>query len=79
VYLQQNSYQKVDCASSPERQRHTLEKILIILQHTFSFTSKDEARKYFFSLQSLFLNWNESPWQSEAFQEIETKIKEFIQ
>lgn len=79
VYLQQNSYHEVDCACSPERQTYMFETILRILEHNFEFNTKDEARKYFFSLQSLFLNWNESPWQSESFQEIENKIKEFVQ
>lgn len=79
VYLQQNSYQEVDCACSPERQVYVFETILKILEHNFEFNTKDEARKYFFSLQSLFLNWNESPWQSESFHEIENKIKEFVQ
>ncbi len=78
VYLQQNAYHEVDRACSPERQEHVFNLILEILGHDFSFKTKDEARQFFFKLQSLGLNWNESYWQSGSFQQIEAKIREIL-
>ncbi len=78
VYLQQNAYNDVDQACSLERQEYTFSVLLQILQKEFSFESKDQARKFFFQLQSLMLNWNEAVWQSDSFKEIEGKIKELV-
>ncbi len=78
VYLQQNAFHEVDRACSLERQNHVLSLMLEILEHEFSIKTKDEARQFFFQLQSLGLNWNESPWQSASFQEIESKIRKLL-
>ena len=78
VYLQQNAYHEVDAACSLERQHYVFDKILDILQKDFEFKKKDEARSFFFRLQSLALNWNEAPWQSDDFKKIEAQIKELL-
>ncbi|NUM35504.1 MAG: V-type ATP synthase subunit A [Candidatus Brocadiae bacterium] len=78
VYLQQNAYNEVDQACSLSRQEYVFSALLGILQKEFSFESKDQARKFFFQLQSLVLNWNEAAWQSDSFKEIEGKIKELL-
>lgn len=78
VYLQQNAYHEVDRACSLERQEYVFNQMLKILDHEFNFKDKDEARHFFFKLQSLCLNWNESPWQSESFRQTEQKIGELL-
>ena len=76
VYLQQNAYDPVDTACPMERQRYVFGLLAIILQREFTFKSKEEARKFFFRLQSLMLTWNESSWQSDSFKETESRIRE---
>ena len=78
VYLQQNSYHDVDCACSIERQRYMFDVMLDILYHDFSFKNKDEARQHFFKMQSSALNWNETPWQSDSFNQAEKQLKELM-
>jgi len=78
VYLQQNAYHEVDRACSLERQEHVFALLLQILENDFTFKGKDEARSFFFKLQSLLLDWNEAAWQSDEFNETESKIKELL-
>ena len=51
VYLQQNTFDDVDGASSRERQRYVFEKVVKILNAHLNFKSKDEARRYFLELR----------------------------
>lgn len=78
VYLQQNAFNDVDASCSLDRQNHTFDLVLDLIEKPFEFKTKDEARQFFFKLQSLVLNWNESEWQSDSFKEIEAKIKELL-
>lgn len=75
VYLQQNAFNDIDAACSLERQKHTFGILLDVLNHKFTFASKDEARNAFFELQENFLNWNLCEWESDAFKQRESKIK----
>ena len=78
VYLQQNAYDEIDRACSPERQEHVFGLMQDVLKYEFSFETKDQARDFFFKLQSMALSWNETLWQSDSFKEIEAKIRELI-
>ncbi len=75
VYLQQNSFDKVDDAVSVERQKHVYKMLLEILGTTFKFEFKDEARSYFSKLRLMFIDYNYSPWESDAFKAKEREIK----
>jgi V/A-type H+-transporting ATPase subunit A len=74
VYLQQNSFDKVDKATSPERQRHVFERLLRILGSVLNFKDKEEARVWFNGLRQKFIDYNYAPWQSDEFKAIEGEI-----
>jgi V/A-type H+-transporting ATPase subunit A len=74
VYFQQNSFDEVDAAVKPERQKYVFAKLLIILASKFSFTDKNEARLWFNRLRQKFLDYNGSKWKSERFDSLEGEI-----
>jgi V/A-type H+-transporting ATPase subunit A len=75
VYFQQNSFDAVDAAVSPERQAYTFSIILEILDSHFSFGDKNEARGWFNRLRQRFLDYNGSEWKSERFAATEKEIR----
>lgn len=74
VYLQQNAFDKVDAATTEERQKYVFEKILRILKQEMSFKDKEEAREYFYNLRHRFIDWNYKEWGTKEFKEQEEKI-----
>ncbi|MDR1096025.1 MAG: V-type ATP synthase subunit A, partial [Spirochaetaceae bacterium] len=74
VYLQQNSFDEIDAAASPERQKHTFGHILRILGSNFTFKDKEEARVWFNGLRQKFIDFNYSPWQGDRFETIESEL-----
>jgi V/A-type H+-transporting ATPase subunit A len=74
VYLQQNSFDEIDAAANPERQKHTFQYILHILGSSFTFKDKEEARVWFNGLRQKFIDFNYSPWQSDRFKTIEGEL-----
>jgi V/A-type H+-transporting ATPase subunit A len=75
VYFQQNSFDAVDSAVSPERQKHIFALVLKILASVFSFPDKNEARSWFNRLRQRFLDYNGSEWRSERFTALEKEIE----
>ena len=80
VYLQQNTFDAVDSASSRERQNYVFDKVTEVLKTDFAFAEKEEARQFFQELRVTFTEWNYMPYKEEKFntQEkiIEAKIQE---
>lgn len=80
VYLQQNTFDDTDGASSNERQKYVFNKLLEILRASFDFEKKDDARRYFLELRQMFIDWNYSAYPSDAFKKLEasldSKVKE---
>lgn len=80
VYLQQNTFDEVDGATSAERQRYMFDRISKVLNGSFSFPDKDTARRYFLELRQMFMDLNYLPMDSEEFRKqeagIEAKIAE---
>ena len=80
VYLQQNTFDEVDAASSEERQKYVFSKVVGVLRTKFKFDGKDEARRFFLELRLTFTDWNYLPFESEKFRKqeeiIAAKIKE---
>ena len=74
VYFQQNSFDAVDAAVSPERQKHIFAIILNILGSKFSFPDKNEARTWFNRLRQKFLDYNGSEWKSGRFTALEKEV-----
>jgi V/A-type H+-transporting ATPase subunit A len=78
VYLQQNSFHPVDNAVSIERQRFVFACVHEVLQSDFRLQSKEDARAFFNRLRLKFLDWNNSEWESEEFQDLARQIREII-
>jgi V/A-type H+-transporting ATPase subunit A len=78
VYFQQNSFDAVDAAVSPERQEHVFAKILNILASRLSYSDKNEARSWFNRLRQKFLDYNGSEWQSERFNSLQKEIEAMV-
>ncbi len=79
VYLQQNAFDKVDAATSPERQKYTIQKVRKVLASHLDFRDKEEARSFFHELRQKFIDWNYLEWNSEAFKEQERAIDALIE
>jgi V/A-type H+-transporting ATPase subunit A len=75
VYFQQNSFDAVDAAVSPERQKYVFAILLTIIASQFSFTDKNEARSWFNRLRQKFLDYNGSEWRSKQFNALEKEVK----
>ncbi|MBD3377573.1 V-type ATP synthase subunit A [candidate division KSB1 bacterium] len=78
VYLQQNAFDPVDAACSPERQKYVSEKIHNILKTHFHFDDKEDARNFFYDLRQKFIDWNYIAMDSEDFKKQEKKIDDTI-
>jgi len=83
VYLQQNAFDRVDEATSAERQKYVFDFIYHILVASFSFSGKEEALHFFQQLRQLCRGWNSSLWESDEFksaqEEIAALLKQKIQ
>ena len=78
VYLQQNGFDPVDAACSPERQNYIFGKIFNILNIEFRLKDKSDVRTYFHDLRQLFIDWNFMEWQTDDFKKQEKKIEEHL-
>jgi V/A-type H+-transporting ATPase subunit A len=78
VYLQQNGFDPIDAATGIERQSYLFDKISTVLAADFQFSNKDQARKVFHKLRSLFIDWNYIKKDSDQYKDQEKKIDEFL-
>jgi len=78
VYLQQNTFDDVDAATSRERQVYVFDKVMEVLDGDFAMESKDKARRFIQELRQLFIDWNYLKMDSEAFKNIEQSIDKKI-
>ena len=74
VYLQQNTFDEVDGATSRERQIYMFDKVIEVLRRRFQFPDKETARRYFLELRLIFTNLNYAPFQSDKFNELEQQL-----
>jgi V/A-type H+-transporting ATPase subunit A len=74
VYLQQNSFDEVDQAASPERQKHIFALLVGILGAKLSYKDKDEARVWFSQLRQKFIDYNYSEMGSDRFKSLEAEL-----
>ena len=74
VYLQQNTFDEVDAATSRERQIYMFDKVIDVLRTKFKFEDKDTARRYFLELRLIFTNLNYAPFRSDKFKELEQQM-----
>lgn len=78
VYLQQNSFDAVDAATSAERQQHVFGLLCRILDSPMAFEDRDAARAYFHRLTQTMRDWNGTAWNSDEFASQEKKIVEMV-
>ena len=74
VFLQQNTFDEVDAASTEERQQIMFDKVSEVLHTQFDFEDKDLARKYFLELRQLFIDRNYSPLDSDDYKQLSNEI-----
>ena len=74
VYMQQDSFDEIEGASSIERQKYVFTKIVSILGSSFEIQEKDEAREFFNNLRQNFTDMNYSVFASDEFKKHEADI-----
>ena len=77
VYLQQNSFDPIDAACSPERQRCVFAVIYDVLPRRYSLTDKREIRGFFNQLRQEFLDWHNTEFETPAFEAQQKKLTEY--
>lgn len=75
VYLQQNTFDKVDGATDAERQRYMFDRIYKVLDGKFSLPDKDAARSYFLGLRQMFMDLNYLAMDTPEFRDQEEAIE----
>lgn len=78
VYLQQNSFDPIDAADPPERQRVEFDLLYEALTSTYSLEDKNEIRTFFNELRQKFLDWHGTVFQSPEFEAKKNEIAEFF-
>ena len=79
VFLQQNTFDEVDGATSAERQKYMFGQVVKVLETDFEFSGdKDAARRYFLELRQLFVDSNYLAMESSEFKQQELEIAEKI-
>ena len=80
VYLQQNSFDPVDAAVTPERQQETFAVLVDILRADLAFEDKKDARLFFNELRQRFLDWNgTAEADADAYAARKKSLVEFYQ
>ena len=77
VYLQQNSFDPIDAACVPERQRREFDLLYDALMTTYDLTDKKEIRGFFNQLRQEFLDWHGTVFETPEFEAQEKKITDF--
>ena len=78
VYLQQNAFSDNDATTPVSRQRVMFDVVEKALLAEYSFTEKDETRKFFMDLQQTFIDWNDKAVDSAEFTELRTALLDKI-
>jgi len=79
VYLQQNAFDEVDAATSPERQKYVFGKVHNVMTTDFAFADKEEARTFFNRLRQNFIDWNYIAMEGDEFVNQEAGIDKIIE
>ena len=77
VYLQQNSFDPIDAADPPERQRREFDRLYDALVKTYDITDKKDIRAFFNQLRQEFLDWHGFEFETPEFEQHEQKILDF--
>ena len=77
AYLQQDSFDPIDAACSPERQKRVFAVMYDILSCSYPTEDKKEIRGFFNQLRQLLLDWHTTEFETKQFDEQEERIKNF--
>lgn len=77
AYLQQNSFDPIDAACSPERQKREFGVMYDILMKNYNIEDKDEIRMFFNELRQMLLDWHTIEFETAEFDAHEAAIKKF--
>ncbi|WP_036610191.1 V-type ATP synthase subunit A [Oribacterium sp. P6A1] len=78
VYLQQNSFDPIDAACLPERQRIEFDVLYEALMLKYDLEDKDEIRSFFNQLRQEFLDWHGTVFETPEFEAQKNKITDFF-
>ena len=78
VYLQQDAFDAVDCATPSERQSYVFNFLSRILKARFDFKGKDEARHFFQRLTQATKDWNRLVMETKEFKQAEKRLADLI-
>ena len=79
VYLQQNSFDPVDDAVTPERQKLAFSILYDVLTASYSLEDKKDARTFFNELRQRFLDWNGTAEDDERYDERLLELRAYAQ
>ncbi len=79
VYMQQDSFDEVEGATPPERQKYIFRKVITILGSSFALKEKDEARVFFNNLRQKFIDMNYAKFQSDEFKKLESDVDKVLE
>jgi len=78
VYLQQNAFSDSDATTPVARQKVMFGVVEKALLAEYSFGDKDAVRKFFMDLQQTFIDWNDTPFDSDEFKSLKDTIESKI-
>jgi len=78
VFLQQNSFHKVDGVTNPERLRLMFDMVTYILDTQVVLESKEDIRSHFNFLRQAFLDWNYLQIDDPKFETQQSKILNLV-
>jgi V/A-type H+-transporting ATPase subunit A len=78
AYLQQSAFSDVDASTPEERQKVMFDVVEKALSTDYAFTGKDEARKFFLTLQQTFIDWNNTAANVPEFETMRKKLLDQI-
>ncbi len=76
VYLQQNSFDPVDSAVLPDRQREEFNLLYEVLTADFALDSKKDVRAFFNQMRQKFLDWNSVATTDLRYSQYENEIRD---
>lgn len=74
VFLQQNSFDPIDAACPPERQKIEFNVLYDALMQKYDLEDKDEIRSFFNQLRQEFLDWHGTVFETPEFEAQKNKI-----
>jgi V/A-type H+-transporting ATPase subunit A len=78
VFIQQNSFDLVDAAVEPPRQKESYRLVLEVLAARIKAKDKEDARHWFSALRQKFLDYNGAAWKSDRYAALVQEIRETV-